>query len=208
MEHRSSKLVRLYILQAVILITAFTLFFHSMEFYLHYSLLWAVIAFLSIAFLFKFLNLPFFIFPRVKGPVFVPSTDDDIQEMMTLLKVKHDEKAADLGAGDGRVVIALAEKAGQVHGFEINPDMLKKAEKNFEHHKIKNAKMYWQSFWDVDCSLYDVVTVYGFPSIMLELEKKLRAELKPGARVASNRYPFPHWRAEKHEGDVYLYHQK
>ena len=207
-KHRTSSLVKLYLFQAAAIIVVFSLFFHSMEFYRYYSVLCAVIAYLLIAFLFKFLNIPFFILPQFKGPVFLPSADVDIEKMTELSNLRSDDKAADLGAGDGRVVIALAKKVGQVHGFEINPEMLKKAEKTLEQLQITNAKMYWQSFWNVDCSLYDVVTVFGFPSIMAELEKKLRAELKPGARVVSNRYPFPHWRVEKHEGDVYLYHQK
>jgi hypothetical protein len=38
-----------------------------------------------------------------------------------------------------------------------------------------------------------VVTVYLLPRVMARLERKLRAELRPGARVVVNDYPFPTW---------------
>jgi len=40
---------------------------------------------------------------------------------------------------------------------------------------------------------------------MEQLEAKIRSQLKPGARVVSNTFKFPHWSAAKVEGGVYLY---
>ena len=39
-----------------------------------------------------------------------------------------------------------------------------------------------------------VVTVYLLPSMMADVEAKLRKELKPGTRVVSHDYPLPTWK--------------
>lgn len=60
---------------------------------------------------------------------------------------------------------------------------------------------------EVDVSSFDIVFVCGLTRIMERLEKKLKAELKPGARIASNAFTFSHWEPLKKENDVYLYKQ-
>lgn len=207
-HHRNARLMRLYVFQTAIFISILTFFFLSMKFYIYYALIWAVVFYMVTALLFKVLNVPFFILPQIRGPVFVPSDEESVKDMVSLAKVKEGELAADLGAGDGRVVIALAKAGANVHGIELNPDMVKIAKAAVVKEKLQNAKIFWQSFWDLDLSIYDVITIYGFPSIMTELESKLRTELKSGTRVISNRYPFPHWNHEKKVDDIYLYVQK
>lgn len=200
--------MRIYVLQAVIFIGILTLFFLSMRFYIYYALLWAVVFYMITALLFKVLNVPFFILPRIRGPVYVPTENEDVEKMLALAQVRAGELAVDLGAGDGRIVVALAKAGANVHGIELNPDMVKVAERALQKEKLRNAKIYWQSFWDLDFGMYDVVTIYGFPSMMAELEGKLRTELKPGARVISNRYTFPKWKHKQRVDELYLYTQE
>jgi hypothetical protein len=40
---------------------------------------------------------------------------------------------------------------------------------------------------------------------MERLKAKVRAELKPGARIVLAVYPFVDWKPEAQDGDVYLY---
>jgi SAM-dependent methyltransferase len=204
-SHRNWKLVKLSVIQAVVVIGIFFCFLLTMNVIPYYAFVFAIIGFLALAALFRLLNLPFFILPMIRGPVYVPSSDLQIEKMIKLAKVKKGQKAIDVGAGDGRVVIALSQAGAKVVGVELNPDMVSLAEKNIAEAGQKNAKILWQNFWDVDFSTYDVVTVYGFPSIMSELEAKLIMELRPGARVVTNQYPFPHWELAKKDGKVFLY---
>lgn len=62
-----------------------------------------------------------------------------------------------------------------------------------------------KNFWKANLSEFNCVALYGNFHIMGRLEKKLLKELKPGARVASNHFRFPHWKPTKAKGDVYLY---
>ncbi|MBW7944307.1 hypothetical protein H3C70_02830 [Patescibacteria group bacterium] len=207
-EHQNSKLFQLYLLQALLIISVFTLFFYSVGFAFYYALLAGTGAFLAIACLFRWMNLPFYILPKISGAVYVPTTAEQLEVMVKLAKVKPGERSVDLGSGDGRVVEAFAQAGAVADGLEINPGLVEQSEEYLAENKVKGTKIVWQSFWDADLSDYDIITVYGYPSIMKGLGKKLRAELKPGARVISNQFPFPRWQADQEEDSVYLYIQK
>ena len=116
---------------------------------------------------------------------------------------------ADLGAGDGKIVIAFARSGAEAHGYEINPILVL-----FGRWKIRRAGlrgrafMHWQSFWGVDLSGFNVITVFGIGHIMNRLERKLQIELLSGARVASNVFPFPNWPPTDSLDGVLLYIKK
>src|SRR6185369_16539831 len=104
MEHENSKLFQLYILQAVVIVGVFTLFFYSAGFSFFYAILSAVIGFMAIATLFRLLDLPFFILPKIKGAVYIPTTEEQLKTMIKLSKIKSGQHSIDLGSGDGRIV--------------------------------------------------------------------------------------------------------
>ena len=60
-------------------------------------------------------------FPLGRGAIYDPSTQEETVVMADVAAVAFGEKAADLGSGDGRVVIALARRGAEAHGFEVNP---------------------------------------------------------------------------------------
>jgi len=140
------------------------------------------------------------------GAIYVPSAEKKIKKMIEFAEIKLGEKAADLGAGDGRLVIALAKKGIEAHGYEINPILAWRARRNINKAGLKGkAFIHWKSFWNEDLSKFDIITVYGIGFIMKRLEKKLRKELKNNARVISNAFCFPSWSQIKKEDGVYLY---
>lgn len=160
--------------------------------------------------LISFLVLLFAIFillrPIVSGAVFYPTSDENAGIMLQLAGVKPNERAVDLGSGDGRIVIALARAGAEAHGYEINPFLVRKSRRAIQEAGLdKKALVHCRSFWRETFSSFDVVAVYGIPPIMGKLEKKLRRELKPGARVVSNTFQFPSWIPERSLGAVYLY---
>ncbi|TSA46497.1 SAM-dependent methyltransferase, partial [bacterium] len=56
-----------------------------------------------------------------QGALFVPTHRDKVKKIIELAHVQPGEKAVDLGSGDGRILIALAQAGADAHGFEINP---------------------------------------------------------------------------------------
>ncbi len=125
--------------------------------------------------------------------------------MIRLAKIKKGDKVADLGSGDGRIVIAFAQNGAVAHGYEINPLLYVISIQNLRKNGVhERAKIYLKDLWRVDLSPYDIVTLYGNFPMMSRLEKKLQKELRTGARVISNHFKFPKWNSEKEE-DLYLY---
>ena len=111
-------------------------------------------------------------------------------------------KAADIGSGDGRIVIALARAGAVAHGYEINPLLVWWSRVKIRRAGLDGrAYIHRKNLWHTDFSSFDAVTVFGVFHIMRRLETKLRRELKPGARAVSIGFEFPTWpAAEKYDG--------
>lgn len=142
------------------------------------------------------------------GPVYVPSLDEATERMIKLAQPSKQDVVADLGSGNGKLVMTFSPLSLRTTGYEIDPFLVWESRRNLKRLKLKNADIKWQSFWSPQLSEYDIVLLYMTASIMEKLEKKLLAELKPGARVVSQRFQFPNWKAEKKLGDCFLYLKK
>lgn len=140
------------------------------------------------------------------GAPFLPTHQERIEGALRLVKLRPGQEIADLGSGDGRILIACAKRGTRAYGFEINPFLVWKTKLNIKKQGLRNlAVCQWKSFWKQDFSSFDVVFVYGISHIMKKLEKKLQKELKPGAKVVSFIFTFPNWQPEIKENGIYIY---
>ena len=151
--------------------------------------------------------LAFFVFfPLGRGAVFFPSMRSHAQRMAEWSSVSYGDKAADLGSGDGRVVIALARRGAESHGYEINPALVLLSRWNVRRAGLcGHAHIHWGSFWRADLSSFHAVTVFQGSFIMQRLEKKVLSELTQGARVVSDYWGFPNLKPELIIETVYFY---
>ena len=137
---------------------------------------------------------------------FVTSSDEKTLTMIRLANIRPHEKAIDLGAGEGKLVLAMAAKGADVTGIEIDEER-----SNITISKVADAGLQERvriingSFWQHDLSNYDLIALYGVPSIMKRLEKKITNEAKPSVRIVSNHFTFPNWKPVKTINNVYLY---
>jgi hypothetical protein len=162
------------------------------------------LAIVFVVFLIIFILFNFFTF--FQGAPYVPTTRKNLRDMLELANPKLNERVAEIGSGDGRIVIELAKKGAQVDGYEINPVLvLYSIILIYKHQLHKNARIHWKSFWDVDFSSFELVTVYCLNTSMGKLEKKLLKELPKKARIVSNTFSFPDLKPEKTKGKVKLY---
>lgn len=138
-----------------------------------------------------------------KGAPYAALGKDRIKTMMKLLKIQKGKKLADLGAGDGRILKAAALNGALSYGYEINPLIFLISK--IKLHDAKNTHPMLKDYWKENLTRYDYITVWGVPTMMSRLEKKLLIELKKGTLVASNHCKFPNWKYSKEENDVYLY---
>ncbi len=137
---------------------------------------------------------------------YVPSSWEKVAIMMKFAQVKKGNITLDLGSGDGRVVMAMAEKGACAHGIEIDTDRVIFSRKNIELAGLSNkAFIHHGSFWNIDMSAFDVITIFGVSLVMKKLEQKLIKEVKPTCRIVSHMFRFPNWPHIRRKRDIYLY---
>ena len=136
---------------------------------------------------------------RTRGPgqlaPFDPTPQEVVERMLHLANVKSSDVLYDLGAGDGRVVIAAAKKYGiRAVGYEIDPGLAKLARENVRHAGVERlVEIREQDFLTADLSRASVVTLYLSYDGNLALRPQLLRQLKPGARVVSYTFDMGEW---------------
>ena len=133
----------------------------------------------------------------VAGAPYVPTPTAIVDRMLTLAKVGPNDYLIDLGSGDGRLVItAVAKyKARGGMGIDIDRDLVKLATDNAQKAGVAgHVNFVAGDLFAADVEKATVVTLYLLPSMMSDVEAKLRKELKPGTRVVSHDYALPSWK--------------
>jgi precorrin-6B methylase 2 len=137
--------------------------------------------------------------PTVRAPdrlaPFDPTPQDIVGRMLSLAAVTARDLVYDLGAGDGRVVIAAAKNyRAKAIGFEVDPGLVKLARENVRREGVDHlVEIRQQDLRTVDLSPATVVTLYLSYDANLALRPKLLRELKPGARVVSYTFDLAEW---------------
>jgi len=142
------------------------------------------------------------------GAPYVPTRPEGVAKILNCCEVRPGMKAADIGSGDGRILIALARAGAEAHGYEINPLLVWWSRRKIREAGLEGkAFVYRQNLWRTDFSSYEVVTLFGITHIMWHLERKLRRELKPGARAVSISFSFPSWPLKEKRDGIFIYQQ-
>jgi 16S rRNA G966 N2-methylase RsmD len=130
---------------------------------------------------------------------YVPTPENVVEEMLKLANVKKDDILYDLGSGDGRVVIAAAQKLGvQGVGVELDPFWIEEANESARKAGVTNrVRFVQQDLFQTDISKATAVTLYLLPEINLKLRAKLLSELKPGTRIVSHEFDMGEWKPQR-----------
>jgi len=129
---------------------------------------------------------------------FLPTPQAVVDGMFDLAGVHPGDVLYDLGAGDGRILIAAATRFGiRAVGIEINPRMVEIARANVRRAGVeKLVEIRQGDVLEADLREASVVTLFLFPELNLKLRPRLRAQLRPGARIVSHRFDLGDWAAD------------
>jgi ubiquinone/menaquinone biosynthesis C-methylase UbiE len=121
--------------------------------------------------------------------------------MLAIAKVNRNDVVYDLGSGDGRLVIAAAQRYGaRGVGIDINPKRIQQANANAQRAGVTQlVEFRQQDLFETDLSDATVVTLYLLPSVNLKLRPKLLQELQPGTRIVSHAFDMGDWEPQKVE---------
>jgi protein-L-isoaspartate O-methyltransferase len=129
---------------------------------------------------------------------FVTTPDDVVAAMLDLAEVTPADTVYDLGAGDGRIVLAAARDRGaRAVGVEIDPPLVERARAALRGAGVAGrAEVRRGDLFKEDLSPATVVTLYLQPHVNARLRPQLE-RLRPGARVISHMFSMPGARSAK-----------
>jgi len=138
--------------------------------------------------------------PEIAVP-FEPTPPQVVDEMLKLGNVTADDVVYDLGCGDGRIVIAAAQKLkARGFGVDLDPQRIDECKENAESAGVADRLQFKVGdIMQTDLAPATVVTLYLLDEVNLMLRPKLFHELKPGTRIVSHAFHMADWRADKTE---------
>jgi SAM-dependent methyltransferase len=124
-----------------------------------------------------------------------PSPPEVVEAMLRLGDVGPGDVVYDLGCGDGRVVIAAARRGARGVGVDIDPERVREARANARAAGVEDrVEIREGDLFETDVSDATVVMLFLQPSVNLRLRPRLRAQLRPGARVVSHWHDMGDWK--------------
>jgi SAM-dependent methyltransferase len=136
-----------------------------------------------------------------KDVIWVPTPDDVVERMLTMVQLGPNDIHFDLGAGDGKIAIAAAKKGARATGIEYNADMAKYANAQAEKAGVAGvgpgkAIIRQGDIFVTDFSQATVITLYLLPALNMKLRPQLLS-MRPGTRVVSHSFTMEDWEADE-----------
>jgi SAM-dependent methyltransferase len=128
-----------------------------------------------------------------------PSSEEVVGLMLEIAKVGRNDLVYDLGCGDGRIVIAVSQKAGaRGVGVDLDPERIKESLENAHKANVTDrVEFFQQDLFQTEIGKATVVMLYLWPEVNLKLRPKLFHELKPGTRVVSHSHDMGSWEPDQ-----------
>jgi SAM-dependent methyltransferase len=124
-----------------------------------------------------------------------PTPMEVVQAMLDLAALRPGDVVADLGCGDGRLVIeALRRGAARGLCVDIDPELIGRARENAREAGVaERIQFVNQDMFSLDYRGTTVVLLFLSAQLNRQLRPKLQGELAPGARVVSHWHDMGDW---------------
>lgn len=131
---------------------------------------------------------------------YVPTPWVVVDAMLKLGGVGPQDFVIDLGSGDGRLVIAAAKQLGaRGFGVDIDGRLVSAARREAERQGVAGrVEFREENLFITEIGRATVMTLYLFPSLLMQLRPRFLAELRPGSRIVSHDYGMENWKPDAH----------
>jgi len=129
-----------------------------------------------------------------KDVVWIPTPDALVTRLLRMAQVRGGDVVVDLGAGDGKIVIAAARDFGaRARGVEYDARLVALARHNAQRAGVAALTQFDEGdLFDADISDADVVFLYLLPLMNLRLRPQL-LRLRPGTRIVAHQFAMGDW---------------
>jgi len=140
--------------------------------------------------------LPESVYPG-KDVVWMPTPDDLVDAMLRMAGVTAEDYVIDLGAGDGRIVVAAVRDFGaRALGIEYDPAFVRLARCILSVEELGDrARIVEGDIFVEDFSAASVLTLFLLPELNLCLRHRV-LDMRPGTRVVSHHFDMGEWRSD------------
>jgi cyclopropane fatty-acyl-phospholipid synthase-like methyltransferase len=161
-------------------------------------LLWAVLILFVVILSFGFVVL--------FGPPYLPTLSKQKATALDLLNLQPGETLLELGSGDGRVMLAAAERGLKVVGIELNP-LLVLASLVVTRKYRGQVRVIWGSYWGKPWPRADGIFTFMLPKYMGRLDERIQKWLPPGKSIKLTSFAFaiPQKEPVEKRDGVFLY---
>lgn len=126
---------------------------------------------------------------------FIPTPPHVVDLILDMAQLRSTDVIYDLGCGDGRILIAAAQRYGvRGVGIDIDRDRIHAAQQNAQDAQVDHQLEFRvQDLYTTDLHGATVVFLYLLPHLNLKLRPTLWAQLQPGDRVLSHDFDMGDW---------------
>ncbi len=140
------------------------------------------------------------------GPPYLPTLTPQVKAALDMLDLKPGQTMLELGCGDGKVLVAAADRGWNAVGIELNPLLVLVCKVRTWRYR-KQVKVVLGNYWDT--RLWgNADGIFGFvlPKYMTKLDKLIES-WRDGRHVelASFAFKIPDKKIDREEQGVFLY---
>jgi len=133
-----------------------------------------------------------------KDVVWIPTPDALVRRLLQMAQVRAGDVVVDLGAGDGKIVIAAARDFGaRARGVEYDARLVELARHNAQLAGVAALVQFDEGdLFAADLTAADVIFLYLLPTLNLRLRPQL-LRLKPGTRIVAHQFAMGDWQPDE-----------
>jgi protein-L-isoaspartate O-methyltransferase len=138
--------------------------------------------------------------PRYLAPC-AQTPPDVVARMLALAGVGAGDVVVDLGAGDGRVVVAAAQTYGvRAVGYEIDHDLISDARRSIREAGLEHlAEIRAQDILAATLTEATVVTLFLTSGANIRVRRHILEQVRPQTRIVSHEFGMGMWRPTRVE---------
>lgn len=157
---------------------------------------WLLLVVIVLIFVFGFVVL--------YGAPYLPTLKEQQSVALDLLDLKKGQTLVELGSGDGRMLVAAAERGIKSVGYELNPVLV--AYSWLVTRRYGNlVRVRLANFWRVKLPECDGIYVFLLDRYMSRLYKKITQEIGTSVKLVSFAFQIPGIKHKTERSGLYLY---
>ncbi len=160
-----------------------------------------MLTFLGLAALFL---LVCFSFVLLFGAPYLPTLSKNMRVALDMVDLRPGQTLLELGCGDGKVLVAAAQRGWRVIGYELNPLLVLVCWWRTRHYR-KLVSVRWGNFWRANWPAADGIFVFVMQRHMGKLDKKIMQLSGKPVKLVSFAFAVPGKQPIKKRDGVYLY---